>query len=88
AVPTHVSEAILAASVQAMANSVEHAGAGPGAPDPERVLTMSANSQGGCTIQISDTGVGFDPALLPSARLGLRISIAERMQSVGGSVSV
>ena len=88
AVPAHVSDAILAASVQAMANSVQHAGAGPGAPDPERVLTMSANSQGGCTIEISDTGVGFDPGLVPSERLGLRISIAERVQSVGGSVTV
>jgi len=88
AVPAHVSDAILAASVQAMANSVQHAGEGPGAPDPERVLTMSANSQGGCTIEISDTGVGFDPGLVPSERLGLRISIAERVQSVGGSVSV
>ena len=88
AVPAHVSDAILAASVQAMANSVQHAGAGPGTLDPERVLTMSANSQGGCTIEVSDTGVGFDPGLVPSERLGLRISIAERVQSVGGSVSV
>jgi hypothetical protein len=87
-VPTHVSEAILAGAVQAMTNSVQHAWSGPGVAEPERVLTMSANSQGGCTVTVFDSGVGFDPGLVPSERLGLRISITERVHSVGGLVTV
>jgi hypothetical protein len=84
--PAHASDAILAASVQAMVNSVQHAGAAGFVP--QRTLTMSANEQGGCTITIADTGVGFDPSTVPAERLGLRISIQDRVASAGGSVSV
>ncbi|MBC7442274.1 MAG: hypothetical protein H7311_07100 [Ramlibacter sp.] len=84
--PVHASEAILAASVQAMVNSDQHAGT----PEfePERSLTLSANAQGGCTITIADSGVGFDPDTVPAERLGLRISIQDRVASAGGSASV
>jgi two-component sensor histidine kinase len=83
-VPVHASDALYSATVQAMVNSMQHAGA-TDAP-LERTLTMRSNLQGGCTIEIADTGVGFDPALVPSERLGLRISIMERVTSAGGSV--
>jgi signal transduction histidine kinase len=84
--PVHASDALVAASVQAMVNSVQHAGdSGSG---PSRTLTMRANSRGGCTIEVADTGVGFDPDLVPSERLGLRISIQERVASVGGSAQI
>ena len=85
--PAHASDALFAASVQAMVNSVQHAGDGS-STNPNRTLTMRANSQGGCTIEVSDAGVGFDPDLVPSERLGLRISILERIASVGGSVQI
>ena len=49
---------------------------------------MTSNLQGGCTIEITDTGVGFDPAAVPEERLGLRISIRERVTSAGGTVKV
>ena len=84
--PAHASEAILAASVQAMVNSAQHAGTPSFVPD--RTLTMNGNAQGGCTITIADTGVGFDPDLVPAERLGLRISIQDRVASAGGSVRV
>ena len=84
--PVHASDALFAASVQAMVNSVQHAG--DGIVDPGRTLTMRANAQGGCTIEIADTGVGFDPEQVPSERLGLRLSIQERVASVGGSVQI
>ncbi|MCY7289272.1 MAG: ATP-binding protein [Cryobacterium sp.] len=84
--PVHASEAILAASVQAMVNSSQHAGTP--SFEPDRTLTMSGNAQGGCTITIADTGVGFDPVLVPAERLGLRISIQDRVASAGGSVRV
>lgn len=84
--PVHASEAILAASVQAMVNSAQHAGTP--SFEPDRALTMSGNARGGCTITIADTGVGFDPELVPAERLGLRISIQDRVASAGGSVRV
>ena len=39
-------------------------------------------------MQVSDTGVGFDPAAVPQERLGLRVSIRERVATVGGAVQV
>ncbi len=83
--PVHASDALFAASVQAMVNSVQHAGDVSG---PTRTLTMRANPQGGCTIEVMDTGIGFDPDLVPGERLGLRISIQERVASAGGSVQI
>ena len=84
--PAHASEAILAASVQAMVNSAQHAGTP--SFEPDRTLTMSGNAQGGCTITVADTGLGFDPDQVPAERLGLRISIQDRVASVGGAVRV
>jgi len=84
--PVHASEALYSASVQAMVNSTRHAGP-PGAP-LTRTLVIKANQQGGCTVVISDDGVGFDPALVPHDRLGLRVSILERVSGAGGAVRV
>ena len=85
-VPVHAAEALYSASVQAMVNSLEHAGTAGAAV--ARTLTMGPNARGGCTIEIADTGVGFDPALVPGERLGQRVSIQERVTSAGGSVAV
>ena len=84
--PTYASDALYAASAQAISNSIQHAGA-PGATVP-RSVRMNANLLGGCTIEIADSGVGFDPELVPSERLGLRISIRERVATAGGAVQV
>jgi signal transduction histidine kinase len=40
------------------------------------------------TVLISDGGVGFDPLAVPRDRLGLRTSVVERVEEVGGSVRV
>ncbi|GGF13748.1 hypothetical protein GCM10011399_04530 [Subtercola lobariae] len=40
------------------------------------------------TVQVSDTGIGFDVHAVPKERLGLRVSIRERVESVGGSAVV
>jgi signal transduction histidine kinase len=37
---------------------------------------------------VRDTGVGFDPGLVPGDRQGIACSIVERMERVGGSVAV
>ncbi|SEM94383.1 sensor histidine kinase [Cryobacterium luteum] len=78
-IPEHAAEALYSASVQAMVNSVQHAG-----PAQSRRLIIGGNDQNGCTISISDTGRGFDVASVDSARLGLRVSIHDRVLSAGG----
>ena len=40
------------------------------------------------TVMVSDGGVGFDPAAVPRDRLGLRTSVIERIEEVGGTVRV
>ena len=77
--PEQAAEALYSASVQAMVNSVQHAG-----PASSRRITVGGNDHGGCTIEVSDTGCGFDMAGVASARLGLRVSIHHRVASAGG----
>jgi signal transduction histidine kinase len=84
--PSYAGDAITAASAQAIVNSIQHAG-GSGEP-VLRTVRMNSNLVGGCCVEIIDTGVGFDPAAVPAERLGLRISIRERVVSAGGSVRV
>jgi signal transduction histidine kinase len=84
--PVHTSDALYSATVQAMVNSMQHAG--PTDAALARTLTLRSNLQGGCTIEVSDAGVGFDLHAVPTERLGLRISIQERVMSAGGSVAV
>jgi signal transduction histidine kinase len=43
---------------------------------------------GGCLIEIADNGIGFDRASVPGERLGLRMSIEERMANAGGSAEI
>jgi signal transduction histidine kinase len=86
ALPVHTSDALYSATVQAMVNSMQHAG--PTDAALSRTLTLTSNLQGGCTIEVSDTGVGFDLDAVPTERLGLRISIQERVISAGGAVTV
>ena len=40
------------------------------------------------TWTVSDAGVGFDPAAIPSDRLGLRSSVFRRVEAAGGTVKV
>ena len=84
--PAYASDALYSATAQAIANSIQHA-ALPGEA-VVRSVRMNSNLLGGCTIEIVDSGVGFDPAAVPSERLGLRISIQERVATAGGLVHV
>lgn len=81
-IPVMVGEAIHAAAVQAMVNSAQHAG---GADVVRHVLIVGLPS-GGIEVAVADDGVGFDPADVAPERLGLRVSIRERMARVGGQV--
>ncbi|WP_168916942.1 sensor histidine kinase [Microcella flavibacter] len=83
-IPAAQAEALYSAAVQSMVNSVQHAGG----PDVRRWLRVSGVQGGAIEIEIGDAGAGFDPALVPGERLGVRRSIIERMASAGGLADV
>ncbi|WP_066041668.1 sensor histidine kinase [Herbiconiux solani] len=64
----------------------------PLAPAGPRRVTRSIRMHGwgvaGLTVVIADTGAGFDVDAVPADRLGLRISIRERLSAVGGAAHV
>lgn len=83
-IPTTVADALHAAAVQAMVNSMQHAGG----TDVHRSVSIVALQPHGVQVSVTDDGVGFDPATLGPERLGLRVSIQERVARVGGQVVV
>jgi signal transduction histidine kinase len=78
-------EAVYSASVQAMVNSLQHAGHGP---DVTRWLSIEEGESGGIRVEVGDTGSGFAVDTVPSERLGLRVSIMERVANAGGMVQI
>jgi len=76
-----VADALVDAVSAALENVLRHSGTNVAeldlAYDDERI-----------TVLVSDEGVGFDRDGVPDDRLGLRGSIEERLQRVGGSVRV
>lgn len=79
--PERVARAAVLAARQACANAMQHAHG--------RGLHVLAAGEGeGFTLTISDTGGGFDPALVPEDRLGIRASIIARMAAVAGSAEI
>ena len=84
--PEQTSEALYSATVQAMVNSMQHAG--PVTGSIGRTVTLAATRLHGASIDVSDRGVGFELAAVPSGRLGLRLSIQGRVESVGGVAAV
>ncbi|MET0725815.1 MAG: ATP-binding protein [Leifsonia sp.] len=84
-VPSAVVEALIAASIQAMVNSMRHAGSHGEAV--ERAVSV-VGTAAGCRVVVRDTGIGFAVEELPPERLGLRVSVIERMTSVGGTAEI
>lgn len=84
-VKVQVAEALYSAAVQAMVNSLQHAGSGDSVT---RWLRITGIGAGGLDIEIGDTGVGFDVDAVPAERIGLSISIVERVTNVGGSAEI
>jgi signal transduction histidine kinase len=82
-IPISVAEAVYSAAVQAMVNSLQHAGR-----DARRWVTVRGVGADAIEVEIGDTGVGFDLDSVPTERLGVRVSILERVLSVGGHVDV
>jgi signal transduction histidine kinase len=83
-VPSVVAEAMVLAATQAMQNSIQHAGPGP----VDRSVVVSGAGESTVEITIEDDGQGFDPGSVEPGRLGVRVSIIERMTSIGGRAVV
>jgi cytochrome c biogenesis protein CcdA/two-component sensor histidine kinase len=83
-IPVGVAEALYSATVQAMVNSAQHAGG----MLVRRSLRAEATDDGGVLIEVHDDGNGFDLDSIPPERLGLEVSIKERVALAGGEASI
>jgi signal transduction histidine kinase len=81
-VPGEVADAISEATIQALTNSVQHAGRGV-----SRQIILRNHTEG-VKVVIIDNGKGFREARVPKHRLGIALSIRRRMASVGGETHV
>lgn len=81
-VPAEVAAAVTESTLQALANSLQHAGRNV----QRKVFLKGVKS--GLKIVVKDDGKGFRPSRVPKDRLGLRLSIIGRMQSVNGQVHI
>lgn len=81
--PAAAAEAVQSASTQAMVNSVQHAGEGA-----NRWLEIRGTGPVGIAVAVGDDGRGFVPEEVPTGRLGLRVSILDRLVTAGGEAEV
>lgn len=75
-------QAFAGATAEAARNSTRHGGA-----EATIEVTVAVDCRGVC-VTVSDTGTGFDPVAVTGDRLGVTVSIRERMAAVGGQASV
>ena len=80
AVPSEVAAAVSEATIQSVTNSVQHAGT-----VSKRELFLRGSSKG-FKVVVKDNGRGFRPSRIPKNRLGVRLSVINRVESVGGRV--
>lgn len=78
--PVQAAEAIYSAAVQAMVNSLQHAGEA----GVTRWVAVRGVAPGGIEVVVGDTGAGFLLDDIPTERLGVRVSIVERVANAGG----
>lgn len=72
---------VLQAAREAVLNAVRHSGAA-------KVDVYAEVGSAAVEVFVRDRGRGFDPATVPDHRLGVSMSIVDRMQRHGGSASV
>lgn len=80
-VPAEVAQTLADAAVQALVNSCQHAG-----DSASRWITVAADGDQAVVI-VGDDGAGFDPSV-SSERLGVRVSILERVRTSGGLAEI
>ena len=84
-IPPEVAQAITEATLEAVRNSLRHAGS----DDAPVMHTVTLTSDAyGVTIEVNDNGCGFDPVVAGRGRHGVSGSIIARMQDVGGRATV
>ena len=76
--PAHVLRALSEAVGEAMRNSVLHAG-----PDAGRAVLIELAADE-IRVTVVDDGTGFDPAAVPPQRLGIEVSIRQRVAALPG----
>ena len=81
--PEKVADTLVAAMLQALTNSIKHAG-----PRTARVARATPLSGGGVRLTIRDDGVGFAMEQVAPERLGVRVSILERVRLAGGHAEI
>lgn len=81
-IPADIAQALLEATAEALRNSLRHADAGRGAEVSRRVDVRSTAA--GIEIGVSDDGRGFNSRRIPPERLGVRVSILNRMATLPG----
>lgn len=81
-VPSDVAEALTEATLQAVANALQHAGV------KSRVEVFLKGLSSGVKVVVKDDGKGFRASRIPKNRLGLKLSIIGRIQSVGGKAFI
>ncbi len=81
-IPSQVAQALTEATLQAVTNSVRHAGT-----VRQRELRLSSTAAR-IKVVIKDDGRGFRESRVPKSRLGVRLSIRARIADVGGRVAI
>jgi two-component system, NarL family, sensor kinase len=80
-VPAVVADQLVACVGEALRNVQQHAGTG------KAEVTVTGGA-GWALVKITDRGRGFDPAVIPPSRRGIRESITGRMLAAGGRAAI
>lgn len=82
--PIQAADAVHSAVIQAMMNSMQHAGAS----GVSRWVNVRGVVPEGIEVVVGDDGAGFEASEVPGERLGVRISIIERISNAGGHAAI
>jgi len=82
-VPSDVASAVVAATSEALRNSLRHAGGGDVAREVHAEITDT-----GIAVTVLDAGCGFNPDSVSPARLGISAGIVGRMARIPGGSSL
>ncbi|MBD1541805.1 hypothetical protein G9E11_05990 [Arthrobacter sp. IA7] len=87
AIPLGAARALIQAATEAVRNSFLHA---PASPAELNIACRMGSAAAGpeVAIDITDGGPGFDTTTIPQERLGVRVSIIQRMREAGGDARI
>lgn len=81
-IPAAEARAITEATLQAIDNAARHSEAS------KFELVLDSPRTGAIEILVSDNGNGFRPDRIPRDRIGIRISVLERLRAIGGEARI